>query len=221
MAGRTHGKLGPRDPEQAQAHYERLSDEDRIALLVARDASIRLLKQLHEEAVAEGVTDDLTRVLNRRGMQAQYERSAHRHNRQGDTGKPDLLLMVDLDDFKLINDTRGHAEGDKSLRKVGGLISATVRGGDAVGRVGGDEFIAFLYGATLEEGAEAAQRIAANGRILSAQEEAGESPVIIPTLSMGLAKIDYLLPFDEAMDIADAAMYQAKQGGKDQFHILR
>gem|GEM_PF-5811338 len=90
-----------------------------------------------------------------------------------------------------------------------------------MGRVGGDEFIAFLYGATLEEGAEAAQRIAANGRILSAQEEAGESPVIIPTLSMGLAKIDYLLPFDEAMDIADAAMYQAKQGGKDQFHILR
>jgi diguanylate cyclase (GGDEF)-like protein len=221
MSGRTHNRLGPRDPDQAQAHYERLSDEERIALLVARDASIRLLKELHKEAVADSVTDTLTGVLNRRGLHDQYDRSGYRYNRQGDTGKSDLLLMVDIDDFKSINDTKGHAGGDKSLRKVAGLISATVRGGDAVGRIGGDEFVAFLYGATLEEGEEAATRIAANGRILQAQEEAGESPVIIPTFSMGLAEIDYSLPFDKAVDVADAAMYEAKQGGKDQFHILQ
>jgi diguanylate cyclase (GGDEF)-like protein len=220
MSSRSNNNLGPRDPEQAYAHYGRLSPEERIALLVSRDAAIRLIKELHREAVADTVSDALTGVLNRRGLAAEYERSKQRHHRQSDIDKPDLLLMVDVDDFKSINDTQGHAGGDKSLQKVAGLISATVRGGDAVGRVGGDEFIAFLFGASLEEGSEVAGRLAQNGRILRTQEETAESSVIIPTLSVGVAKIDYSMSFDDVMASGDAAMYTAKQSGKDQFHIL-
>lgn len=222
MASRTHKQLGPRDPESAQAYYERLTPDERIALLVTRDASIRLLTELHKEAIADGINDALTGVLNRRGLNKEYSRGSRHWQRSGEGTKPDLLVMVDLDEFKNINDTRGHTEGDRSLRKVAGLIGATVRDGDAVGRYGGDEFVALLYGSTLDEGNEVAERIAANAQILREQEATKENPATIPTFSIGVAEIDYLLSpsFDEAAELADGAMYEAKRGGRDQVHVL-
>jgi diguanylate cyclase (GGDEF)-like protein len=82
-------------------------------------------------------TDDLTGTLNRRGFEA---RAAHELARARRTGAEVGLVLLDLDDFKMVNDTHGHQAGDDLLRWVGRTLGEALRGHDAVGRVGGDEF---------------------------------------------------------------------------------
>lgn len=86
-------------------------------------------------------TDELTGVLNRRGFEAELRRTLDLAQRHGETG---VLLFVDLDDFKSVNDTYGHAAGDKVLRHVALLLKKSVRRSDVVARLGGDEFVVLL-----------------------------------------------------------------------------
>jgi diguanylate cyclase (GGDEF)-like protein len=113
--------------------------EQRIADLSARVAEL--------ETVA--VTDPLTGLLNRRGMQLELERAlaaARRYDEQG------VLIYIDLDGFKPINDAYGHAAGDHVLRRVGAVLSENVRPTDRVARVGGDEFVVLLTRVAPEAG---------------------------------------------------------------------
>jgi len=87
------------------------------------------------------ITDELTGLLNRRGFEAEFGQAlalARRYN------EPGVLVYVDLDGFKLVNDTYGHAAGDEVLRRVARLLSGAVRATDVVGRLGGDEFAVLL-----------------------------------------------------------------------------
>jgi diguanylate cyclase (GGDEF)-like protein len=86
-------------------------------------------------------TDELTGVLNRRGFEAELRRTLDLAQRHGETG---VLLFVDLDGFKRINDTYGHAAGDEVLRHVALLLKKSVRRSDVVARLGGDEFVVLL-----------------------------------------------------------------------------
>lgn len=86
-------------------------------------------------------TDELTGVLNRRGFEAELRRTLDLARRHGETG---VLLFVDLDDFKRVNDTYGHAAGDEVLRHVAWLLKKSVRRSDVVARLGGDEFVVLL-----------------------------------------------------------------------------
>jgi diguanylate cyclase (GGDEF)-like protein len=212
---------GPRSHDsnpqaEAQAQYERLSPAERIIQLIERDEKIRLLEERYAEALKAGQSDELTKILNRRGLREEYEKSGKRAQRNPADAKPDLLAVIDLDDFKSINDSEGHDGGDKTLKEVAGILGVGIRGGDVVGRYGGDEFIAFLYGATPEEGAEVAERLRQSAELFHDQQPW----LAIPTLSIGVAEIDYSRPFEEAVKLADDAMYQAKQTGKNQVHIL-
>ena len=103
--------------------------------ITARDITAQ---KASEEALRElALVDELTGVYNRRGFLTAAEREWHRAARDR---HPAMLVYIDLNGFKRINDTHGHAEGDRALRTVGDVLGAAFRGADVVGRLGGDEF---------------------------------------------------------------------------------
>jgi diguanylate cyclase (GGDEF)-like protein len=118
-----------------------------LFVLVLRDLPERAERELALEAIAS--RDDLTGVLNRRGL---HRRTAlglgSRHGGVRRSGDGFGLLLVDLDGFKTLNDSHGHAAGDAVLQGVARRIAATLRGDDAVARWGGDEFVVMLHGVT-------------------------------------------------------------------------
>lgn len=120
-------------------------------------AEVETLRLRAEAAEAAADHDVLTPVLNRRGFVAAM-RSAmafcQRH------GTPAVLLYLDLDGFKGVNDRLGHAAGDAALVHVAGMMKANLRESDAVGRLGGDEFGLLMLSAGLDEGREKARRLA-------------------------------------------------------------
>jgi len=150
--------------------------------------------------------DELTQLLNRRGFERLAKRglTASRQLKQ-----PACLLAFDLDGFKHINDTYGHAEGDRALKTFAGAVRDSLRDGDLVGRLGGDEFAALLM---FTDASQAAQIEARVSELLEHRGKAAGLPYDI-RFSMGS------LPFDPAsgddlaalMDRADAAMYSRKQ----------
>ncbi len=120
-------------------------------------AEIEALRRRAEAAEAAADHDVLTPVLNRRGFIAQMKSAmafCQRH------GTPAVLLYLDLDGFKGVNDSLGHAAGDAALVHVANLLTANLRESDAVGRLGGDEFGLLMLNAGLNGGRDKAQRLA-------------------------------------------------------------
>jgi diguanylate cyclase (GGDEF)-like protein len=140
-------------------------------------------------------TDPLTGCLNRRGFQESCERLLA-HGRR--TGEHVTLLIVDLDDFKAVNDSRGHAAGDEVLRWVGARLHAEVRAGDVVARLGGDEFAFLMPGA---DSAEVAARVTA---VLEPRAPASVGAAVFP---------DDGADIDALSRSADAALYEHKRDG--------
>ncbi|MEY4564985.1 MAG: hypothetical protein RLZZ618_4262 [Pseudomonadota bacterium] len=156
--------------------------------------------------------DGLTELLNRRAMEEQLEQEARRAAR---TGNAFAILMLDVDHFKAINDTHGHAAGDSALRYLAALLRSQMRDVDFVGRVGGEEFLALLPESSVAQGMTAAQRI--RDALLQHPHEWQGKPLPF-TVSTGIAawqghpdRIDLL------MRRADAALYRAKSLGRDRF----
>jgi diguanylate cyclase (GGDEF)-like protein len=121
-------------------------------------AEVEALRLRAEAAEAAADHDVLTPALNRRGFVAAMRGAmafCQRHE------VPAVLLYLDLDGFKGVNDTLGHAAGDAALVQVAELLRSNLRGSDAVGRLGGDEFALLMLNAGLEEGREKARRLAA------------------------------------------------------------
>ena len=168
------------------------------------------LKAAHEAAEARALTDPLTGLANRRALGAELARDCALAARGG---APFALLHLDLDFFKTVNDTFGHAAGDAVLVEAARRLSAETRAGDTVARVGGDEFVLILRG---EADGDAAARTAE--RIIAALErpipfegrECRISASVGAVLSGG-----YAAPEPERMQAAaDAATYQAKRAGR-------
>ena len=121
----------------------------------------------------------------------------------GRLGPDNTVIMIDLDHFKAVNDTLGHAAGDRVLRALGKTLSACVRATDRVGRYGGEEFVVVLSSAEADEFLD---------RLRAAWTEARPHPI---TFSAGVAPA---APSPErALEAADRAMYRAKQDGRDQW----
>ena len=143
-------------------------------------------------------TDALTGVLNRRGFEERFQASIDQAER---LGRPVALLTLDLDSFKQVNDTQGHAAGDAVLKLVANGIRETVRRMDAVGRLGGDEFGMVLFGS----GSDEADRIA------SVVSEALR-PVIGMSVGVAIYPGDGIT-VDELFRAADVELYVQKHGG--------
>ncbi len=149
-------------------------------------------------------TDELTGCTVRRVLRQRTEQEIERALR---SGSPLSLLMIDVDQFKAVNDNYGHVVGDQVLAAIGRILMANVRAFDVASRLGGDEF-ALLLPETNASGA-----VAVAERIFRDLASEGEVPV---TLSIGVSSLDRSLPtMEHLFDEADLALYQVKRAGRD------
>lgn len=177
------------------------------ALSRSLQAEIRARRTLEEELKELAITDPGTGVMNRRGLFQAIEEALARGT------SPLSLLVIDLDHFKGVNDTYGHAGGDCVLREFARVCREIVRPGDAVGRLGGEEFAVVLPATGLDEARRIAERIREAVALRAIPVSKG-GPIEV-TASMGLAvhRQDELL--DALMVRADSAMYEAKCLGRN------
>ncbi|NRF27992.1 diguanylate cyclase [Vibrio coralliilyticus] len=166
-------------------------------------------KQLYLEAT----TDGLTQLKNRRYFMALGENEQRMHRYQN---KELCLLLIDIDHFKRINDTYGHSVGDEALKHIVHLCEQNLRKTDILGRLGGEEFAVLLPDTTMDDALDVANRI---------RESVRESPFCVEhsrlrlTVSIGIAKLQTQPHFEELLEQADKAMYQAKHAGRNTIRI--
>ncbi len=159
-------------------------------------------------AEAQASTDALTGLPNRRYFDEFCGLLARRRRADDAVG----VLMIDIDRFKVLNDTHGHATGDEVLRAVGGAIVAAVREDDVPARYGGEEFVVLLRNPSLEIALEVGERVRASVGGLDLRR-LGVDAV---SASVGVAVADYAdQPIDDLIANADRALYRAKRGGRD------
>ncbi|MDR1779062.1 MAG: diguanylate cyclase [Clostridiales Family XIII bacterium] len=178
-----------------------------IILIQDVTENVRLMKQLETAAY----TDGLTGLYNRRYFLDHALKELDRAQR---TNSPASLIMLDLDHFKVVNDTYGHAAGDEVLRTVSNRLRSAVRTYDIVARYGGEEFVIFLANADINIGRQLAERI---------RLKVEEKPCVylgeeIPfTCSLGVAELHADVEnLDELIRRADEALYNAKESGRNQ-----
>ncbi len=189
-----------------------VADEYHGHLWVYRD----ITRQRHQEAdwARKASTDPLTGLANRRS----FDESARRLARSvGEEAIPAALLMIDIDRFKAINDTLGHAEGDKGLRLLADTLRHNLRERDLPCRTGGEEFMVIMPGMLPEQAEATAWRLLR--QIAEATIEAEELPFHF-TVSIG---VTCFKPTDRSIEAvtqrADAAMYQAKHAGRNRVAV--
>lgn len=172
-------------------------------------ASARSLHDRFEREETASRTDPLTGLPNRRGFLEASDNALARSRR---SKRPVSVALADLDHFKRINDTLGHAAGDDVLRAVASTLRSSLRAQDTVARWGGEEFILLLP----DTGADGAARAAETARLkvaaLSVGTKAGSVSV---TLSLGVAEHRLDRTLEETIALADEALYRAKEAGRD------
>ncbi|HNX69179.1 MAG TPA: diguanylate cyclase [Candidatus Omnitrophota bacterium] len=202
VKGDTNSKLLLRIIHHA---IDRHSIKEKLASVTGRlrETNLRLEKM--------AILDPLTELYNRRGLQHLLKREMQVMSREG--GQL-LVLLIDLDDFKYINDTLGHPVGDLLLKETGKRIKESVRLSDHVARVGGDEFILLLPKTDLREGIQLAERIrlAVSNTTITLSEKAK----VRVTASLGLTPVtEEVTSIDELLIMADPFLRRSKNEGKN------
>ena len=165
-------------------------------------------KRMEEELVRRAFQDDLTGLANRALF---HDRLHHALERRSRTSTPVAVLLLDLDGFKRVNDSLGHAAGDQLLRGVASRIASTVRSGETVARLGGDEFaIVIEVVQNTDEVLQLADRLL---RIISRPVRVADREVAV-NVSIGIALAHTGDEGDAVLRNADVAMYSAKNAGK-------
>jgi diguanylate cyclase (GGDEF)-like protein len=186
------------------------------AVLIALGVADRLRQQrvALSDAERRARTDPLTGVLNRRSLIERLDAGCLRARARG---LPISLLFIDLDHFKLINDSFGHQAGDACLRAIIDPIHAELRQSDVIGRYGGEEFVVILSSADATAAHPIAQRILE--RVAKVRVEGFGKPIEL-TCSIGVAASDTLGVWGEQLlSRADAAVYAAKRSGRNRVHM--
>lgn len=177
------------------------------------------LERAHRSAVAEALTDPLTGLANRRALELALEAAVQAGGRS-EAVPPFALAHLDLDFFKQVNDTHGHAAGDAVLIEVARILKAETRKHDLVARVGGDEFVLVLRMMNEPAAIEALGR-----RIVARLEAPVQLGDVAATISGSLGvvlSVDYLDPAPKRMLAdADRALYTSKHQGRARVTILR
>jgi diguanylate cyclase len=201
------------------AHDTREARDDlrrtRDALVEARDAAaahaerVRALEAELEAAGAHAREDALTGVLNRRGLDDAWFTAAARAAR---AGLPLSVGLLDVDNFKALNDQLGHQAGDAALQHLAQTLTEAVRPGDVVARYGGEEFVILLPDTPCDAAREVMVRVQ---RALTRRFFLHANERVLITFSAGVAQVGAGEQRDAAIARADAAMYRAKKSGKN------
>jgi diguanylate cyclase (GGDEF)-like protein len=173
-------------------------------LLARIKAHLRRAKR-HAELKRDSLHDALTGVLNQKGMRERFESYAALLERRPGTLS---LLMIDVNDFKAVNDQHGHAVGDTVLRTIGHVLATNLRTSDSVARWGGDEFLILAPEADAETAQALCQRVQA---LCPIQTEARPGLKLGIALSVGAATTHAREPLEALMSRADEAMYATKR----------
>lgn len=173
-------------------------------VMAAREELLRQLKYVAEH-------DQLTSLLNRRAFN---ERASSKLSTLAEQKRPVAVLMLDIDKFKDVNDTYGHAGGDRVLVAFARIASAGLREVDTLGRIGGEEFAAILPGCNRKDAEMIAQRI--RSKLASTPINIEDELQIKVTVSIGVSLIRQAVPDIEALLLAaDKALYRAKENGRN------
>jgi diguanylate cyclase (GGDEF)-like protein len=196
---------------ELMAHTPVAISEDNLELArtMASEAAMALENaRLYEDARRLADRDPLTGFFNHRYL---HERLSEEVVRAVRTRRPLSVVMIDLDDFKVVNDTFGHVYGDGVLVHVAERIRAALRESDVAGRWGGEEFLLLLPGADEEGAAQLADRV----RVALAARSIPSVPGLRVTASFGVAEYAGETNAEQLLEAADGALYRAKRAGKD------
>jgi diguanylate cyclase len=200
-----------RDTRSIQAEALKSRDEMLVAHKEAEDAEARihLLESQLAEVSALASHDQLTNSLNRRGLDDVFEREQARSDRHGTALS---IAMLDIDDFKKLNDTYGHEAGDEALIHIVRIVKDTLRSMDVVGRFGGEEFIIVLPDTPTAEAVDVVSRLQ---KELTKRIFMFNNQKLFITFSAGVATRAPNEAMSETIRRADEAMYKAKKTGKN------
>lgn len=184
--------------------------------LVATRYELDQQAQQLDETKREARTDQLSGVANRKGLDEHLEYLLSKfHNKK----EPFALILADVDHFKWINDTHGHAAGDKVVTRIGEVLKESVRPHDFVGRFGGDEFAILLSKVDVETAISVGQRIREN--VEHANYDVGTNGArLAVTFSMGLAIPSPTDTRELILKRADRGLYRSKDCGRNQMHVV-
>ena len=216
-----------------------LSDEEITGCIVARSMIEKLskrdidyLEQLTRQAAATinransystilqyATLDALTNLNNRRQFETRLGQEISITKRQG---KPLCAMMIDIDFFKSVNDTHGHAAGDEVLRAVAGTIKQALRESDIPSRYGGEEFAVLLPYTHIEEAHIVGERLrkAVESSPITINQDTVDEKQINVTISMGIAEFNSEETGEELFERADKALYEAKKNGRNQVRTV-
>lgn len=188
-----------------------------VPLLLFFTSKLRELAIAHQRLTIYASTDSLTQVMTRAAFSTLVE-AYLTEIRSAELRYRGALLIIDVDNFKAVNDHYGHDRGDEALITIAGSIRALLRSPDIVGRLGGEEFGVFLPGA----GQEQAEKVAE--RIRQSIADAIFAPAGMPyrlSVSVGAAVFDRPLSFADLFRTADQQLYVAKRDGRNRVALSR
>ena len=189
------------------ASHERLQRDSRRATEL--ETRVRDLETQLRRLSDEACTDALTQVANRRGLEQHFAAASARAE---SGGRPLAVGLIDIDNFKKLNDRLGHAAGDTALKALAAEVSRRLRADDQVARFGGEEFVVLLPDLTVELAQQALTRLQ---RSLSASLFLHEGEEVFVTFSAGVTAWRQGEPLQAALERADAGLYEAKRTGKN------
>ena len=170
--------------------------------------------RLAQQLIRQARYDELTGLPNRALL---YDRLEHGIEELERSGQRLAVLLLDLDEFKLVNDTLGHSVGDELLRQVATRLRYQVRAGDTVARLGGDEFVLLVRLDETQEASEIAERVVRS--LQGSIALAGQEVHARPSVGISIAPQDGTAP-ESLLQAADTAMYAAKHGGKNHYRYF-
>lgn len=189
-------------------------EEGDIIGLVCSVRDISERKAAERELTRAANTDALTGLANRRAFMASLAQSLYAARTSGVSA---ILVLVDIDHFKSVNDRYGHATGDEVLRSVAALGTSLLTEKDMMARIGGEEFALLLHGLTLDQACTLCERL--RGEIASAALFDGRRTPFNVTISLGLSPLKGPETLAQAMEAADEALYRAKRQGRNQIQV--
>jgi len=190
-----------------------------LAVLAVPTVLLARRFMMHAQLLAESRVDTKTGLLNLSTWESEAEQEIARAVR---TRSPLCIAILDIDHFKVVNDSFGHLAGDKALRAVTGVLREQLRSYDLAGRFGGDEFAILLPQTREAQALGIAERLRTSIAAMSVpvDEDATAGPCVRVTVSVGVAALDRIGPeLSDLITAADAALYLSKQTGRNKTHV--